>query len=691
MAHTFQMKHSMATNIIHIHIQEGHTAVHTTSESITGYRLTMKAYAYIVLGLVVLTTYIKAEDNSELTHRLNNNIFYKRHNDIKLYSQHWTITYQFEITELTSHLPKLIEQIHDYITAISEVSIFVDHLQAQKYENITTLYAQILGSQQQDLEILKNDFVKLQQELDQLHSLITTPYKGQRLKRSLIPQISGILEILTGTPSEATMAMIKARLQMVEDNQSAYNHDIQNSFTAINKTFLAARDNRNLIYKLDDINQQIFADLNNFSYQVEHLVNPGLQFLAHFSQNQENLSRLRSHYTKIAMLFRDKLLELKQILSTKLPYTHITPDKLNILLADIEEQLPSTLQLPLNINSETNLQYYYIISCGVHTEGRQLQVMCNIPLISTQNDYIIYKATAIPAPFLMPDGSSLIGKYKIENPYFAISVDRTKFAVLDKSNFEICAHQKTRFCDFKTPIFSIDIAENICSVSNFLANDGMGSSCEKIIFNKKISTPIVHHLDANKWVLLNSKPISFTQYCKLNEVNYFTSRSPIFHIELQPGCKIVSPELTLYSVQYSSSKFSVPHEHFNITHIDNFWQPIIQEIRLNKTLKLDRLSNLDKQWRSLNTVLTQIRHTPQHMDTISTFNLFDWFFVALMILTIFTVFELSRFLNICNRSKTKCGYLCPRGRSAKPEGIAGDSDSRISDHELESLNKDVED
>ena len=123
---------------------------------------------------------------------------------------------------------------------------------------------------------------------------------------------------------------------------------------------------------------------------------------------------------------------------------HILPvEDLWEMLIHIEEELPSTMNLP--VSSDDTLHFYRYLHTHILVAEEQFLLIIDVPIQDNPQQLEIYQVFNLFIP-----KADLSAQYNIDTKYFRISQDETKAVDIFEQQFTTCQQANGQFCNIDT-------------------------------------------------------------------------------------------------------------------------------------------------------------------------------------------------------------------------------------------------
>ena len=193
----------------------------------------------------------------------------------------------------------------------------------------------------------------------------------------------------------------------------------------------------------------------------------------------------------------------------------ISPKDLKKLLIEVESKLLNNFELPRNPRKD--IWYFYkTLRCITYLQNNEIRIVLKIPLISTREEYEVYRIYNLPIPLLSGNQTDILVKYTVETEMLMISKDKTKFSLLSESTFQMCNSYHFQFCNPETALYQTNV-NKFYIIALFTQNTrGIKTLCKQMIdLKEKLST--TQYLSYGTWIIVTNKPLTFTLNCQSYE------------------------------------------------------------------------------------------------------------------------------------------------------------------------------
>ena len=183
--------------------------------------------------------------------------------------------------------------------------------------------------------------------------------------------------------------------------------------------------------------------------------------------------------------------------------------------------------------------------------------------------------------------NSMVAHFDLETQYFAVNKDKTKYSLLDNDGISRCTNPLIDFCEFKNPIFPINLS-NLCVISLF-TNQDWKSTCSAIV-KPNTRLPLASYISDGIWIVASMNKFRLIIRCPKGNGIDKEITPPLITVPLQEGCSAYSdyftltPIYTMKSVEMLGNSFTTLFKSFKTLNV-TIWQPFhsaISNLKKNK-------------------------------------------------------------------------------------------------------------
>ena len=140
----------------------------------------------------------------------------------------------------------------------------------------------------------------------------------------------------------------------------------------------------------------------------------------------------------------------------------------------------------------------------------------------------------------------IVAQYVLESSVIAVDRERTKYIMLNHDEAVACTKPLSWYCDFKNPIYPINI-NKYCVVAILMENKEAIKELCKISVKPNEVLPRAAYVSGGVWIVSTIEQFKFTIVCeKVYPVNKISKVSPPLDVvRLNMGCVANNPFITL--------------------------------------------------------------------------------------------------------------------------------------------------
>lgn len=492
----------------------------------------------------------------------------------------WILSLNFQLTPFTDFLLQLQSSIDSLHSQFSVHRVLFNYTLSESDQFIINSLAQQLHS----LDLKSQDLSAQWRELLSFE---------QRPRRSLLPFLGETFSFLFGTATGNDVKIIRSHLKTVQANQKHIFHLLNHSMTIIDAQQTHILKNRVKI-------NEIITTVGRLSKHFRDLfLNLDKEFTAFKRVLMFTLS-ITPHFRNILLMLdqaSDYILELRVRLNAlavgRLSPNVIMPKKLYLLLEQIRINLPPSLGLPINSNSDMWL-YYQFLTCSAQFTQSDVLVIISVPLVDYASVFDIYRVTPLPIPLHnashLFSSFPLVARYELESEYLAVDPDRQFYAFLSSNHIQTCNNPILTFCHIDVPFRAFGVAPSC--LSSLFSNDlgQVGRLCKKTVYFNATLPEATLVDDSGVWVISTLEPFTVSVNCDKYPVHNVLIQPPAMSLRLHSACKAVSKFFLLPPLVQGASSLSLNDSliptFFHLSSINSsLWSQLHDFIR-NKSFQL---------------------------------------------------------------------------------------------------------
>lgn len=446
----------------------------------------------------------------------NQGLYYESYGDIRLSHLSWKLVTYLDLDTLISKYAMIMK----YYEATTEIcKKMTGHFGSVEISNICELFMQQFS--RATLPYLN--------EIDANHRSLMlaigyTHTEETRIRRGLGSAFRRVANVLHGICSKIDIEFIISRIMELNRTQ-------------VNSLNLTPEKIRISQTETNHTTQQI--------QKQQQKLEENLQFLQQQTNNSiENINRLefKTRILEQVLLFEVLLNKyayetqnlvaiLNAAVDGKLHTSMFTPQKLYRELLEIKMDIPIGNALPLEVSTETLIEFYRISEITIIHKNNYLIYVMEIPLISS-DEYTMYHPIPLPIQY---NGNTII-LIDPELDYIGFSRDNEHFLTLRLEKWEKCVQATPyKICkDIQQIHYSA--ASELCVISLFTNHQSSSNNCKAKFLS--LHSPIWHKLSqTNSWIYY-SQPEIGTITCQNSSQTSKIEISGVGRLTLSPLCKI---------------------------------------------------------------------------------------------------------------------------------------------------------
>ena len=489
--------------------------------------------------------------------------------DIHTSAHSWSISFHINITDFAVTATTLTQRIHGYLMMFRSL----DPINIPMDNNIRDAYIDLLMHEYSALVNVLTDTQHLSNQIQNLSRLCISDCQTQRHRRSILPVVSSIFEVLFGFATRHKQELIENQLAIMNRNNYQIMHAVEHAITVLDKTSMAVKQNRDMLNNLTDVMSQMSSDLAETSVFINTSIIPFQQVMFRAKQLSVTKSAFQHAYLQLQNAVNELLNQISHLFQGHISVSILPPSMLRYILRTIKFRMPSGLSLPYDPNGDL-APYYKLFSVHVKSADVGFLATATIPIYDSTSSFTVYKSVHVPI-FLNINETYVhaTAVYDDDTSYFALSEDSNRIIFLDEAVISFCMSQELHFCYINSATFQVAQLSNNCIIDLFFDSPNVNFSCHTEISPRSGHDPISTFLSLNTWSISTTTPISFTFLCK-NGSSKFLVRPPMTVLRLPPGCDASSSSLSLVNQIPFESDISLPPFKINLTALTFIWKPL---------------------------------------------------------------------------------------------------------------------
>ena len=557
--------------------------------------------------------------------KIRENVLFHERETISMSRSQWIFSFYIDLEPFQSIIEKTHINIRNVRNVLYKVLKNYDAYTANTNKDAHITYVDLFQRQTREITHIESNLKTITKLYNNLHEFQSNIIdNSKRRKRSIAPFLGNILNFLFGVTTDRNLNKVKTAFKKLAKEQNNIKHIINENLSIINISRSEIKENRHtingLIYSLESSNQlfqNITSSLRRKIFDMNYFISIYLQADILIQEMHQNNQRAISYLNTINQ-------QLTAFGTGHISQSVIPPQQLKSLLLNISRQLPDTMSLPQDV--ETNLWFYYrYLRCSLITKDNKFLIISSIHINDVSAKFTIFNIINVPVGYF---NLSTVAFYKIDMKYLAISLDNTKYMSLSPSEALLCTHGHSSLCAPNTPIYPV-INTKSCAISLFM-HRSIDQNCKKI-FSTDITLPSAIYITDGIWVITSVTPITMTMVCGLNKKERYIIK-PFFQIiKLKHNCHAFSDVITLPAYFQGHSDTHIENEYSSLVTIFN--QSLTPHIWKTIDKDDDYNVNLPPHLKKMKDI--HLRHFVENMDT-HTFikpNSWKWQHYTLIILS----------------------------------------------------------
>ena len=493
--------------------------------------------------------------------------------DIHTSAHSWSISFYVNITDYIVTADKLIDDIQNYLLLFRSL----DSIQIPETNNVRDAYTELLMHEYTALYNVLADAEQLQHKISNLSRLCISDCHTKR-KRSVLPVVSSIFELLFGFATRHKQELIEQQLKKMATNEYNIMHVVENSLTVLDKTSMAVQANRDMLNNLTDVISEMSTDLDQTTFFINNTIIPFQKVMFRTKQLSVTKSAFQHAYVQLLNAVNELHDQISHLFQGHISISILPPGLLRFILRNIKFRMPSGLSLPYDPDSDL-APYYKLFSVHIQSANVGFLATATIPIYDATSSFTVYKSVHVPI-FLDVNDTYVqaTATYNDGNSYFALSQDSNKIIFLNEAIISFCMSQELHFCFVHSATFQVAQLTNNCIVDLFFETDNIHNSCHTEISPRSLHDPVSTFLFLNTWSISSTIPMTFTFLCK-NGSSEFLVQPPMTIIRLPSGCDATSSSISLVNQIPFESDISLPPYVLNVTALSFIWKPLHDKLR----------------------------------------------------------------------------------------------------------------
>lgn len=398
----------------------------------------------------------------------------------------------------------------------------------------------------------------------------------KKIKRSPFNVVGNIQHALFGVLDEDFARKYEQNIESIHNNEERLHALLMNQTSIAEMTVNIIRKNSN----------DILAISNEFSNQLEEMSN-NEKAHASFMAAAFNLMLHIITYQQTQNALIDLVLDTQH---GKINPLLLSPEQFIKQITVIQEHIPVSVKIPGYRAGENLSTLYKLISTRARVLESKIIIELSIPLINMEQ-FQLFNLVSIPTT---QHNHSVV--LTPSTKYLAITLDRSKYWVMDEFAFQRCISQgeKKYFCKSNQPVYTSNSKVAECEVNLLSHRKEFAKSCRIMITTEPQTISWVKLKAGNTWIVHAPAPQSVDVIC--NDKLQSILLNGTIKLELFNSCQIKHASTIIHAHEvYSSglnSSFNPTlnvHEVVNSGHINRTQN----DVNIRKS-SFTELGDLDK-------------------------------------------------------------------------------------------------
>jgi len=289
----------------------------------------------------------------------------------------------------------------------------------------------------------------------------------------------------------------------------------------------------------------------------------------------------------------------------------LKPNELLDQFKDVKANLPSNLNMPMEINIKNYFDFMKIIELNICYQNHLIIYSINVPLIENLN-FNLYRIISLPVHV---NKNSFIF---IQSPeeYLAVENNKQYYTFFTQDQVDKCKSVKMNtICSVSTPLSSA-IKPN-CEFQMFQKGDIIPSNCE--VKTITMVHDIWHHLkNNNQWLYATPEPIEIVISCGEEAENTIINQTGL--LSLKANCKAFTKNTLIISKYKNQSHFS--KDYVPPFHLPNFTEHL-NHIITKQNVPYDNINTVEipRKFKDLKFHAKSLSILNQEMENLIRYNI----------------------------------------------------------------------
>ena len=320
---------------------------------------------------------------------------------ISLSKSQWIFTFFIDLQPFRNVIDKSQFNIRKVRKTLYNVIRYYDkpnaHIEFRSYSDLIKKQKGEINQIEKDLKTITKLYHNLQDfnannEDDNKETTIN------QKKRSILPFVGNIFHFLFGTVTDKNLGKVKDAIRTLASQQNSIKHVIKENLSIINITRSEIQENRHTINGLINSIEMTNSLFSNITTLLQRKLVDVNYFLSVYLQADILIQQMHKTNQRALTYINTINQQLNAFATGHITQSVIPPQKLKEILLNISRQLPDTMKLPQNI--ETNLWFYYrYLRCTLLTREKKFLIIASVHINDVAAKFTIFQILNIPVGY----------------------------------------------------------------------------------------------------------------------------------------------------------------------------------------------------------------------------------------------------------------------------------------------------
>ena len=286
-------------------------------------------------GIVLFCLSILTSTGSSLPQfKQTHNTLFIDQGDIHTSAHSWSISFYVNITDYMVTADKLIADIQNYLLFFKSL----DSIYIPETNNARDAYKELIMHEYTALYNVLTETEHLRDTIDNLSRLCISDCQS-RQKRSVLPVVSSIFELLFGFATRQKQELIEKQLKTMAINEYNIMHAVEHSLTVLDKTSMAVEANREMLNNLTDVISEMSTDLDQTTMFINNTIIPFQKIMFRSKQLSITKSVFQHAYVQLLNSVNELHDQISHLFQGHISISILPPGLLRFVLRNIKFRL----------------------------------------------------------------------------------------------------------------------------------------------------------------------------------------------------------------------------------------------------------------------------------------------------------------------------------------------------------------